>query len=141
MNKLVPLAVLAGAAAVGRRALPYNASNEEIKAYLAEAGAEKQANRPFRIKFGAPSRGGRFKWLAAGRSSQITQKDWIGFPIPRQSQLEEARREAARMVKVFARDYPGQGWVVGIFQGRRLVERFPVDAEGGQGRRAAGGMA
>ena len=75
-----------GLAARGRRALWDNPA--ELAAFTAKLRAEKQANRPFRVKFGAPSRGGRFKWLAAGQHSQIAQKDWVGYPIPGKGSLK-----------------------------------------------------
>ena len=100
----------------------------ELRAVAAKFKSERWASRPFRIKFGAPRKGGRFQWLGAGPHSEIPKFGSFGYSYTRQQQLDHARYRAEEMVKVFARKYPGQGWVVGIFQGRKLIERFPVDA-------------
>ena len=100
---------------------------------LATPRAKGRAGRQtLRIKYGAPTKTGQFRWLRAGAHSEISAYG-TGYSYTLQEQLDQARREAAAMVRVFKEKHPDQGWVVGIFQGRKLLERFPVDTA--QGRR------
>jgi len=77
----------------------------------------------YRLRYGAPSKG-RFRWLAANPDDEIPAYG-RGVSYSIEEQLQHARIQARSMARVFAKRHPGGGWVVGVFRGRKLVERFP----------------
>ena len=96
-------------------------TTQEIARLLAEIAEERKATQPIRVKV-ALRHNGRLRWGTGGEFQ--TAPSWDrSREIGREEQLAWARQLARGMRRVFDDEGPADV-VVGIFQGRRLLERF-----------------